>query len=83
MAKKIEFAAWKKGLIEAWRAFVPAFLGVVAVQLSAGAGTQDVWLWGRSVIVAGVVAGVKAVAKWYREAFGQKDYSSWIYKLPL
>lgn len=82
MAKKVKFAVWKKAVIEAWRAFLPAFLGVVSVQLQVGAGTEDVWFWLRSVLVAGIVAGVRAVFKWAREKWGQGDYNKFIYKLP-
>lgn len=81
MAAK-KFEAWKKAAYEAWRTFWPAFIGYVALQLQTGAGEKDIALWARSVAVAGGVAGLRAVFKWAREKWGNKQYGSLIYKLP-
>ena len=83
MTKKIEYSAIKKAFWEAWRAFWPSFAGVVALEVSTGSGAQDLKTWTKGVLVAALVAGVKAVAKWYRETYAKGDYSSLIYKLPL
>jgi len=83
MTKKIDYPAIKKALWEAWRTFLPSFLGVVTIQLSTGAGSQDVSAWLKSILVASVLAGLKATAKWYRETYGNKDYDSLVYKLPV
>lgn len=80
---KVVFAAWKKAVIEAVRVFFPAFLGVVALQFQMGVDLNQWQVWGRSLLISAVLAGIKAVAKWYRDTYGAGDYKALIYKLPI
>ncbi len=82
MAKKIEYSDIKKALWEAWRAFIPAFLGVIYVQFQSGVDLKDWKSWVFNLLVSATIAGSKAVLKWLREKYGQGDYTHWIYKLP-
>lgn len=83
MAKKIEYSAVKKGLWEAWRTFVPAFVGVVAVQLEAGVDLYTWKNWVPALVGSAAVAGLRAIVKWARETYFKGEYGSAIYKLPL
>ena len=80
---KVDYANWKKALWEAWRSFIPAFLGVIAIQLSAGVDLSTWKDWLPSLLIAGILAGVRAVGKWLRERYGEGNYDKPLYKLPL
>lgn len=77
-----KFETWKKVVIEAWRAFIPAFGVVVFAQFEAGVDLKNWKSWVFSLLASATVAGLKAVAKWAREKFA-KNYQSILYKLPL
>lgn len=75
---------YKKSVIEAWRIFAPAFMATVWLQLQTGAGDfSDPITYGKAVLVAGFLGGVKALVKWIRETYGQGNYHHWSYKLPI
>lgn len=83
MAQKIDYPAIKKAIIEAFRIFFLAAGAVIVAQIQAGINITD---WKNALIalgIAAVVAGAKAVGKWLRDTYGQGNYSSFIYKLPL
>ena len=82
MTKKIDYSTIKKSLWEAWRAFFPAIVVTATAQLSVGADGQDAQVWLRSVAIASVLAGVRAVAKWLREKH-PGEYQRMIFKLPI
>ena len=50
--------------------------------LQIGAGEEDGPDWVISVVVAGLLAGVRAAFKLLRERVGQGDYDKLIYKVP-
>lgn len=79
-AKKYE--AWKKGLWEAYRTFIPAFLVVIFAQFEAGVNLQEWRAWLPPLVLSGGAAGTRAVVKWYREVYAPKQYDSLVYKLP-
>ena len=79
----VEFEVWKKAVIEAWRVFVPAFLTVLYVQFQAGVKLDEWRSWLFPLAVSAVLAGVKAIWRWYRDTYGEGNYGSWMYKLPL
>ena len=82
MAKKIDYAAWKKALWEAWRVFIPAFLAVIYAQLEAGVDVWGVKTWGFTLLFSAGLPGSKALVKWARETYGNKKYDSWLYRIP-
>jgi len=47
-----------------------------------GAGEEDVKIWVLGVVVAGILAGVRAAFKLAREKYGAGDYKKLIYKVP-
>lgn len=79
----MDYPNWKKAAWEAWRVFSVAFVGVATAQVSAGIDMQDWKSWVTTLLVSSFIAGIKAVGKYAREEFGNKDYSSLLYKLPL
>lgn len=79
-AKKYEL--WKKSLIEAWRAFLPAFLMVIFAQFEAGVDLKNWKAWVFSLLSSALAAGARAVIKYLREKYA-KNYQSILYKLPV
>jgi len=77
-----KYEAWKKGLWEAWRVFLPAFLAIIYAQFEAGVDLRKWEAWLPSLLAAAVVAGLKAVFKWARAKFFAGEYSRFIYKVP-
>jgi len=77
-----QYKTWKKVLIEAVRAFVPAFLAVIYLQFEAGVNLQEYKSWVMPLLASASLAGIRAVMKWLRERHA-KDYTSFLYKLPL
>lgn len=77
------YPAIKKALWEAWRVFIPAFLAVVYAQFEAGVDLKNTESWILPLISAALLAGIKATLKWARDTYGNQNYSSLIYKIPM
>lgn len=76
------YPEYKKALWELWRTFFGSFIVVIYAQLQVGVGDQDVELWVRGVLLAGLFAGVRAVVEYVRKKYMPKKYDSFIYKVP-
>ncbi len=83
MTKKIDYPAIKKAAWEAWRVFVPAFAAVIYAQFETGVDLKNWKAWAVSLLASAALAGAKAVFKWVRDTYGNKDYTKLIYKLPI
>ena len=83
MTKKIDYPIIKKMAFEAFRVFFLSAGAVVTAQISAGINILD---WKNALVtlaISAAVAGLKAVGKWLRDAYGQGNYQSFWYQLPL
>jgi hypothetical protein len=76
------YPVWKKALIEGWRAFFPAFLTVLCVQIEGLESLQNLRVWALATGVAAILAGVKSLAKWARETYGRAKYDRVVYNIP-
>ena len=82
MTAKVDYPAVKKAVWEAWRIFIPAFLTVIYFQFQAGVDLKIWQDWLPALFGAAVLAGLKAVIKWAREKYGNREYGKLIYKIP-
>lgn len=80
MAKKPDYAKWK---LVAWRfgrVFLSAFLVSLSLTIKDLQNLDSFW---PIVLYPAIIAGISALFKALREAYGRGDFDSFIHKLPL
>lgn len=91
----MEYPAWKKALIEAYRIFTGALLAELTLLIFTEEGINFTFIQSiknsddiiKLLLLPSLMAGIKGVIKWLRERYavdskGNKDYDHILYRLP-